>query len=249
MDHFIITKFNDYFPKHRWISPHLGIDEEWLEKRLGLLNDFTIPSIKAQTDRDFTWILKCHPKTPLWARRILDAEDFVVSYEEEIHNSISVQASVSFAKIIRRLTKAKYIITTRLDSDDVISKDHIKLVKEGVQPNKFFDFGRGIVKIKNDYFLHYKSGTSQFCSYMECSDVLLTVYHKIHPVIEDNECIKNRVDLGWMQNHHDSNIGADLKAGRTYPHKVTDWSQLKESYPSLFTKRLPLKVGRPRLFL
>ncbi len=251
MDHFIITRFNDYFPNHRWIDPHLGIDEEWLEKRLRLLKEFTIPSIKAQTDRDFTWILKCHPKTPLWARRILDAEDFVVSYEEEIHNSINVQTSVSFAKIIRRLTKEKHIITTRLDSDDVISKDHIRLVKEGVQLNKFFDFGSGIVKINDEYFLHHKLGTSQFCSYMECLDTLLTVYHKIHIAIGDDECVKNQVDLGWMQNHHDSNIGADLKKGRTYPFKATDadLKNLEKDFPSLFKERSVSRAGRPRLFL
>ena len=236
MKHFIVTRFNDYFPCLP--NPHLGVDNDWLEKRINLLNKFTIPSVKNQTDKDFTWILKCHPKTPSWARKILDKGDFIVSYEEEVHKLINTQASVSFAKIIRRLTKEKSIITTRLDSDDVISKNHISLVKKSIQPNAFFDIAKGIVKIKNEYFLHRKSGVSQFCSYMEHSNSLSTVYYKTHDLIKNDECIKNYIDLGWMQNHHDSNISVSMKEGRVYPHKASyeDFKFMKKSYPSLFRK-------------
>tara|TARA_Y100000034_G_scaffold21066_1_gene24235 strand:- start:1137 stop:1871 length:735 start_codon:yes stop_codon:yes gene_type:complete len=242
MKHFIITRFNDYFPcpMGATVNPHLGIEEEWLRTRINLLQEITIPSIEVQTDKDFTWILKCHPQTPSWARKFLDSENFIVSYAEEQHKYINWQAARSFSKIIRKITEDKCIITTRLDSDDAFSKDHIKLVKGNIQPDKFFDIRRGIVKIKNNYFLHHKNGTSQFCSFMENSKQIKTVYYKTHPEIKEAECIQDQINLGWVQNHHPSNITAHLKEGRVYPSQATmkDWPLLETNFPSLFKRRL-----------
>lgn len=237
MNHFIITRFNDYFPCLP--DPNLGLDEKWLAARLKLLEDIAIPSIESQTDQDFLWILKCHPKTPMWAKKILNKKNFIVSYEKEVHNLITKQASISFAKIIRKSTRNKNIITTRLDSDDAISKDHIKLVKENIKSGMFYDFEKGIVKINNDYYLHSKNGTSQFCSYMERPDELRTVYCKIHPEISEAECIKNKTYFGWMQNHHDTNITIELKKGKVYPHRASniDLKNLQKYYPSVFPKK------------
>ncbi len=236
MKHFIVTRFNDYFPCIK--NPHLGIDGTWLKKRLKIFQTVTIPSLKKQTDQDFIWILKCHSETPLWARKILDQENLVTCYEKYRFNTIELQNYISFSRIIRKITNDKSIITTRLDTDDALAKDYIKIVKEESRPGMFFDFRKGIVKSQGNFFLHHKNGTSQFCSYMEYPNDLLTVYYKIHINIHEEECIKNETYLGWMQTHHDDNITPDLKTTKVYPNKATskDLPLLQANFPSVFPK-------------
>lgn len=237
MKHFILTRFNDYYPGP-YVDHNLGMDEKWLEARIALFKLITVPSVACQTDSDFTWILKCHPQTPSWARDQLKSDLYQVSYDEfEKFNVVNLHYSNVFSKLIRRDTKDKCIITTRLDNDDAISRDHIRLVKEQIQENKWFDFLRGIVKIGNSIFLHQKPhGISMFCSYMECRDELKTVYCKYHNEITREESTKDDVHYGWVQHHHDDNMGQVLKENKRYPNKAgaADWLMLKENYPSLF---------------
>ena len=253
MKHFLITRFNDYFPSFDAPShttnenPNKGIENDWLEKRLKIFKTITVPSIKCQTDKDFIWIIKCHPKTPDWAKLLLKDDCFIPSYDEIVKShQVNTQASTTFAKIIRKITNDKEIITTRIDSDDAISKNHISLVKKYIKPNLFFDFSMGIVKNHNGIFVHYKPKVSQFCSYLDHNNELLTVYHRFHIDIKKEECIKNQVDFGWMQHNHDTNITNGMikdpnhnqTRNKEYPHKATksDWDTLKLNYPFIEKK-------------
>ena len=174
MKHFLITRFNDYFPSFDAPShttnenPNKGIENDWLEKRLKIFKTITVPSIKCQTDKDFIWIIKCHPKTPDWVKKILKNLNLIASYEEiDYKKTASIQAEFAFESIIKNITNDKEIITSRLDSDDGISKDYIKTTKMSIKEGRFFDFTKGIVRNSNGLFFHEKKLTSQFCSYME----------------------------------------------------------------------------------
>jgi Putative rhamnosyl transferase len=260
MKHFLLTRFNDYFPSFDGVktdapssqsmvsetdlNPDLGIADEWLKARLRLFFEVTVPTVESQTDKEFTWILKCHPQTPAWAREKLTG-NFLCCYDETSHQlSVPAQASIAFTKIIRKITTSQEIITTRLDSDDGLSKDHIKVVKKYIRPRMFFDFGRGIVKNGSGVFLHYKDQTSQFCSYFDVAGELLTVYHKPHINIFVKDRIKNQVDFGWLQSNHDWNITKAYKKIRKYNYQATlsDYETLKEAYPSLSLSWLKHKI-------
>ena len=104
----------------------------------------------------------------------------------------------------------------------------------------------GIVKNHNGIFVHYKPKVSQFCSYLDHNNELLTVYHRFHIDIKKEECIKNQVDFGWMQHNHDTNITNGMikdpnhnqTRNKEYPHKATksDWDTLKLNYPFIEKK-------------
>lgn len=235
MKHFILTRFNDYFPSPL-IDPKLGLSEDWMRHRIDVFNNFTIPSVVSQSEQDFTWIIRCHPRTPLWARDLLKSDFFIASYDEVPYfDNVAKHSCYAFSKVIRRETSDKWIITTRLDNDDVIPVDHIRIVKENIQENKWFDFSKGIVKNKYGFHYHEKQGVSMFCSYMECRDLLKTVYWKYHNVIQDYECVKNTTDLGWMYFQHEHNMSKDVVDEKKYPNKVPfkDISTLIENFPSV----------------
>ena len=68
--HFVITRFN--------IRIHYGcklknpednpmdriLDEDYLEERFYIFEKYTFPSMKNQNNKDFTWIILFHKKTP-----------------------------------------------------------------------------------------------------------------------------------------------------------------------------------------
>ena len=87
MKHFLITRFNDCFPTFDSIgldvkNNDLGVDGFWLRKRMEIFQEFTVPCVESQTDKDFIWICKCHPKTPDWVKKILKNLNLIASYEE-----------------------------------------------------------------------------------------------------------------------------------------------------------------------
>lgn len=242
MRHFLITRFNDYFPTFDdWshstsANPDQGIEEGWLRNRLEIFRTVTVPSVQYQSDPDFTWIIKCHPRTPDWARSILSDGPYIANYDGSPQfSSVDRQASSTFARLIRQITNDKEIITSRVDSDDALSRDYISLVKRHVKPQMFFDFSRGIVRNRWGIFIHYKPKVSQFCSYMESGNEIKTVYHKTHIAIHDSECLKNQVDWGWMQYNHTTNITLSAQFNKEYPYLATaaDWPTLKENFPVL----------------
>jgi len=199
MKHFIITRFNDVFPSTNHMN--LGINETWLAKRIKIFQENTLVSIANQTDKEFVWILKCHPQTPDWARDCLKSDLYFASYDEfPIQENPAKHYSFVFSKIIKKITSDKEIITTRLDSDDRISSGHIELVKKLSKPEMFFDFRSGLVKTYNGLYFHKKNGVSQFCSYFDTRE-FKTVYHLFHNIIKDDQCVIFNAELGWMQNN------------------------------------------------
>jgi hypothetical protein len=250
MKHFIITRFNDYFPDDNPSTStaknyHLGIENSWLEKRMEIFLQITVPSVVAQTDKEFDWIVKCHPKTPDWAKKKLSLLPLIACYDETPpQNSIKKQASISFHKAIRKITQDKEIITSRLDTDDGLSNIYIKKIKENIRPKKFVDFTKGVVKTSHGLFYHYKHGhASQFCSYLDFGESLDTVYHEYHSMIK-NPIKINEKYLGWLQNNHDFNITAEhrkqleIKIGHSkYTEQVkSSDDQINKFYPFINEK-------------
>lgn len=245
MKHFLLTRFNDYYPgitadDATTKNPNIGIEDDWLRSRIDILNNLTAISVLCQSDQDFTWIIKCHPHTPVWARKKLSGP-YINSYDEiEHYPTVDLQASHTFTRLIRKITPDKEILTTRLDSDDGVSKDFIALIKKYTQPNLFFDFSKGIVKNEWGIHVQHKPKTSQFCSYLEYRRDILTVYHRFHTTIESHECLKNQVDFGWLQYNHTTNNSISKHTDnmrdfhdKVYPYKATtaDWDTLKLHYP------------------
>ena len=241
MKHFLITRINDNFPIFDSIgldsnNQNLGIDDCWLTKRMQIFQEFTVPCVENQTDKDFIWICKCHPKTPDWVKKILKKINLIASYDYiDYKKTINIQGESSFRSIIQSITNDKEIITSRLDFDDGISKNFIKITKNSIKEGHFFDFTKGIVRNSNGLFFHEKKLTSQFCSYMEKKGELKTVYHQFHHLIKNP--IKNEIDFGWLQNNHEINITTNLRnnLNRIYPIKasVSDYFKIKDNYPSL----------------
>lgn len=59
----IFTRFN--LPSKGYESVVRSTDD-WLQKRVELFERFCLPSVMAQTDQDFSWIVYFDPHSPAW---------------------------------------------------------------------------------------------------------------------------------------------------------------------------------------
>jgi hypothetical protein len=146
--HFILTNFNIQIPgvtADRRGTPVLTRD--WLEHRLDLFETFCLPSVAGQTCQNFEWLV--------W---------FDVASREELGSRISRwQRSVRLTPlwyqksiletIASRVGRGEAIvITTRLDNDDGLHRDHVGLIQgeAGRRPE--------ILSPTYGYSLHYPEG-------------------------------------------------------------------------------------------
>lgn len=128
--HYLVTRFNvrmdgfgpEYFdPSSRTLT--------WENERIPLFEHYCAPSVNAQSQKDFTWLLFCDLETPLAiTERIKRAIDPSVRYQ--------LIFTTGFGDMLIQLRQlcahapALYVITTRLDNDDGISVTFMETVRD-----------------------------------------------------------------------------------------------------------------------
>lgn len=130
IQHIIITPFSyrriDYQPD---IMPD-PLNPRILKKRLQYFEMITLPSLKAQDYKDFTWIIIVDPKLPEAYRRKLETitsgmkNVFLHNFTAEvIKNSLSWMRPYIHAK-------TEYLINSGLDADDAVFRGFTKYLHE-----------------------------------------------------------------------------------------------------------------------
>lgn len=113
--HVVATRFN------------IGaFSEPWLEYRQELFEVLTLPSLDAQTERNFVWVLGIDPDTPPRFRKILDemveSRPYIRLLEAELFNDFE-GALIRWCRDEAESRGLSHILTTRIDSDDALHRD------------------------------------------------------------------------------------------------------------------------------
>lgn len=122
MKHFLITKINTH-TRTLWYEReykqllYRRFDEKYLRHRLGLFDKYVVPSVESQTCGDFTWLVCIHPDTDGAIKK---------EFASRVDNLIEVSEDEEIANFIEGCGD---VITTNLDSDDLISMDYIENVQ------------------------------------------------------------------------------------------------------------------------
>lgn len=130
MNHYILTRFN-------WAK---GKDK-WTEERLELFTKYTFPSVMNQTCKDFKWLIFCDPKTiSPWCSELeaLNSNLITVIFDEPPHKhewyNPTQEVLTDFFKPYILGEPGSRVLTTRLDSDDMLAPDFIERIQAGVDP-------------------------------------------------------------------------------------------------------------------
>ena len=125
ISHFIITSYDVGLFSDKSMLGRIGCSpEEWMEKRFPLFSGFTLPSLRNQTCRDFTWYVLLDQNTP--AEYVRQLED--VAFD----NMRLVKLTMSKLRYMRKeIEQANdIVITGRIDNDDAWHEDYVRVIQE-----------------------------------------------------------------------------------------------------------------------
>jgi hypothetical protein len=184
------------------LATRLGIgvyDETWYDYRMSLFEAITVPCMKAQTSRDFDWLIVVDKQMPPLARQRLDAaiagvpraEVLSVEFKSDFRKAI-----VDWGKDAARLAGREYILSSRLDDDDALRVDFFErlrfeaddfLRRETGKPRRgVFSFTLGTMWVPSTRFgyTRYHDSHSLGLSVVEPIATHRSVYYWTHPEIK-----------------------------------------------------------------
>jgi hypothetical protein len=192
------------------------VDARWQARRRELFEQYCLPSIAQQTAHDFTWLLFVYPDIMSdgdvhWFRsrddrlRIVAVEDPLSSGVQEAQEAVA-----------RAVSRNDWVITTRLDSDDVLHPDHLRKVRVAN------DGGRRVVEFMHGFYYdvmrdelrRVREPRNAFVSVLEPARELRTAWGWAHHEIGEENEILYLEEPGWIALVHDQNTTTYLWGDR-----------------------------------
>ena len=214
--HFILTRFNLETPgKEKTVRSQSG----WLKHRMELFEHFCLPSVMRQTNKNFIWLIYADIRTPSEYLNRFQSYSRLPFVSLQFVDGLTHSLSIVKADIQRLApSEAKWLITTRLDNDDILSKDFI----ENVQKTAVFDkrrvinFRRGLLFADGKVYLHFDASNT-FTSMVESIENPLTIWCRQHtdlryaaPILQVNTCPM------WCQVVHQRNVSNRINGIRLH---------------------------------
>lgn len=214
--HIIITRFN--LPQ-RWNEDKQGnvvLDTIWLKDRFNLFQNFCLPSITGQSSKNFEWWIYFDVNTEILFKKVIEnLEDkypyFKAKYEKSYDSFESNMPTEIFEDLNK--TKTDWLITTRLDNDDMLAKNTIRIIQEkcNFQKNMLLEIPCGYTlelgirsKLRKVSFK-----LNPFISYVEKVEkekVVKSVYFYQHTDWRNVETMDVTDSPQWTQIIHNRNV-------------------------------------------
>ncbi|AXP79276.1 hypothetical protein CJ739_176 [Mariniflexile rhizosphaerae] len=213
MKHFLATRFNLTVPDWKTSkSGKLVLTDDWLENRFYLFENYCLPSVKNQTNQNFIWCVFFDTNTSdFYKNKIKIIEENYSNFKPLFIEGIGSLHNSFKDFIVNNLRDDEYIITTRLDNDDLIHKDFIKTIQSLYQPidKTVIDLRKGYsitLKKKHSEIRVYVGRFNPFISLVEEAKKIETVFAKMHLDWADskNIIIEDNLKL-WVELVHDEN--------------------------------------------
>lgn len=172
--HFLVTRVNLGYLEGKEFENFNK--EEWLDYRLDLFYKYAFPSVVNQTNKNFQWWIYFDISTP-------EIYKFKINEQLKGHKFISIfYKKGSFGDLVIHLkndlkltlsSNIKYLITTRIDSDDLIHMDIVDKIQDKFKNQKFasINFNRGFV---------YDVSTGVLASAINLSNPFISLIEQVH---------------------------------------------------------------------
>lgn len=214
MKHFLITRFN-LKVKH-WKTAKDGsivLTKSWLDDRFHLFENYCLPSVRNQVNQNFSWVVFFDIGTPSAYRQKI--EQLSNNYDNLF--PIYIDGIKPLRSSLKQFIKGHldkdddFIITSRMDNDDVIHRDFIDTIQRMAKKDNglVLDLRKGIqMNISNNFYEvrnHY-TYFNAFVSLVENSFDFNTVMHRMHQdwkdaksiVVDDSKAL-------WIELIHNKN--------------------------------------------
>lgn len=149
--HLLLTRFNTNSIKNA--AGDVFLNDAWLSNRLILFESLTLQSVANQSNLNFEWLIQHDIRTPDNFRNSLKvACDKFPNLHIKFLYFEDIKAGIQLEEYIRNnYLNYPHLITSRLDSDDLIHKDYIQTIQ-----NKFEEDKSKIIFAKSGYRYSFK---------------------------------------------------------------------------------------------
>ncbi len=248
--HYLITRFNLRNPN--WDvtkNNETLLNEDWMSSRIKLFENYCLPSVIAQTNKNFTWLLYFDTSTSGFYKDVIKklTENhsnilvFFINGMDQFYPEIK-----SFIDVNSK--QSDYLITSRIDNDDCIHKDFINEVQKKFDKQSFqaIDIIQGYsLQVEPEYILGKKEHIfNPFISLIEENKNPKTVWENDHNMWKKETRITQITDKRlWMSIIHQKN-----KVNEFDGYGNVKWDEISSDFKvsetintALQTKMLPFK--------
>jgi len=228
--HYVVTRININYQT----NPTVKNFNTWFDARFKLLENICAPSIASQTKKNFTWLMLVAPKTsPAHLKKLQELE-------AKIPNAKIITKKYS-SYIKENLTDEKYVITSRIDSDDALRSTYIEDVQNTFMKYKDktklpfiinYSVGAYYYPKLNRAFKGSKKWVNQFVSFIEpVSENLKTVHCQEHGKLDafySMIWLPTKEPM-WVWVIHDMQISPDWPLDKSlgmlrFPEEIKDFN-------------------------
>lgn len=222
--HFLIVPFNAN-----------NKSQEWLNHRLRFFRKFTKPSIVNQTSKYFFPVFLIDPTTPPGIKMELKNMGGLL-HETESMWAVIREDDSSFDSELSEFIKSycgdvDWVVTSRVDSDDAISKRYIATTQSLLrEKEEFIIYPSGIMWVNNHCFVK-ETVSPPFGTLVEpVSDEIKTVFYVSHGLIPKLHPHQIVPDFNmWIHVYHGRNLSTNAKRlGREL-----ELEEVQENFPWL----------------
>lgn len=193
---------------------------DWLEYRFRLFNKYCLPSVRAQTFKDFEWVFFVDPSFPGWTKKMeRDLPGRVINVDFPWREG---QPEISDL-----LSYSGQLTTVRLDSDDIIRNDFMERLAAGPKRGWITFHDGFMMRGEKAWPRHYP--TNPFQCFAEDADRPLTVMHKTH-IHARNVYDLGNGDPGWIQVDHGRNVKNCVQEKRLIDKPFVPASTLRRDF-------------------
>lgn len=234
--HLLITRFNiiqEWYQHANRNAANVQTDE-WLEERFRLFDAYCYPSVAAQDTSKFTWIVLFNSETPDKYRQLIAKyEQKCPTMQATFLEPFGNEDALIQQEISKRLTDdVSHIITTRLDSDDMIRADYISLIQSCFKPEMedvFLNYAHGFQFDETQKILYDNPNKDQG-HYLSR---VVTINNRNNTVLVDHSIVASLAEY----------IEMDVTPGPAWVetiHSCNAWNRLASRRPLYNTKELKL---------
>ena len=235
--HLILTRFNTAMD---FAKSAKGLNREWLERRLVLFEQYCLPSVASQVNRNFIWLVFCNAESPEWFRTRM--QSYAPLVRPVFINGLATDEILVRSIGETGLVTTPFLITTRLDNDDSLGTGYVERVQNVFQgqEREFVQFPIGLQSHRGHLYNVYWSG-NPFLSLIErvqpdgkFQSVLCVWHSRVHKAGRVRDVI---TAPQWLQVLHEANVSNSLRG----------WPRLSARTPRSIRVNWPPLASRDNL--
>ncbi|MGV1009224.1 MAG: glycosyltransferase [Dermatophilaceae bacterium] len=218
--HVFLTRYNLPTPG---VESMVRAKEGWLKDRTALFEQYTVPSMRAQTAQDLKWIVYIDPQSPAWLLDRMEcwrSEGLLTPIPRESVSSTELLADLR--KVLGR--SEGVLVTTNLDNDDGLAVDFAERVQSasvGARDRAAVYLTTGIIKSDDSVYLR-QDPHNAFCSVVEDLSNPVTCWADWHNRLSEHMavvCVDG--DPAWLQVIHGDNVSNRVRGKMVRPGPYT----------------------------